>query len=238
MHKVIVAATITSALVFNASYADDAIVEPAIAPPVASVAAYDWTGLYVGGSLGYGSGSYFGFDVVRDIGRSPDVAVDDFLYGGLIGYNLQYDNLVLGVEADIQNGPKGTIPQATTPVIGWRCFSGACNTDINYWGSVRGRVGIAANEWLFYGTGGLAYGEVEGGIFNSAQQGGGWADGWAAGGGIEWGFQNWSARIEYLHVDLGDIPFGVDEDGDPFAGDGDFDVVRGALTYRFNFLNP
>lgn len=222
-----------AALLTSAAHSADAVVEPA-APPAAPVAAYDWTGLYVGGTLGYGWGSYTPFDAT---GNGPSIDVDNFLYGGLIGYNWQHNNLVFGLEADIQNGPDGITAQGTSGPT-WSCNTGDCNADINYWGSVRGRLGFAHNEWLFYGTGGWAYGDVDGGIFNSDQQGGGSADGWAAGAGIEWGYQNWSARVEYLHVDLGDIPFGTGSGSNPFKGDGDFDVVRFGVTYRFNFLNP
>jgi hypothetical protein len=83
---------------------------------------------------------------------------------------------------------------------------------------LRGKVGLAANDWLFYGTGGLAYGETKsstalsctpGGLFcNPATLGfSGIASevkvGWAAGAGIAKAFGNWSVGAEYLHMDLG-----------------------------------
>ncbi len=86
---------------------------------------------------------------------------------------------------------------------------------------VRGRLGYVANNWLFYGTGGFAWsddtftrtqvsavatspplGDVR---TNSSTH-----TGWAAGGGIEYGFaRNWTARVEYLHLDLSDQTFSL-----------------------------
>ena len=81
-------------------------------------------------------------------------------------------------------------------------------------GTVRGRLGFAVNNWMFYGTGGLAYADVRHTVTTSfAATGGavltGTSDdtrfGWTAGAGFEWGFvPNWSLKAEYLYYDLGD----------------------------------
>ncbi|BAL75451.1 outer membrane protein [Bradyrhizobium cosmicum] len=98
---------------------------------------------------------------------------------------------------------------------------------LDWFGTVRGRLGVAVTpRVLFYGTGGLAYGRVStSGSVNAINVGGTpGADGgtftpvtasfsssttkvgWSAGAGIEGAFSdNWSARLEYLYVDLGTV---------------------------------
>ena len=199
--------------------------------PVVDDIPYDWSGLYIGVHAGYADGDYTLFSAS---GRGPGVDVNGFAGGATIGYNWHVNQWVFGVEADISSGPDGTTAVGTVGPF-WSCITGACNADIEYFGTLRARLGIANNNWLFYGTGGFAWGSVDGGIFNSAQQGGGNASGWAAGGGIEYAFnQNWTTKFEILHVDLGDIPFGVDDIlNTPFEGDGDFNVFRFGINYKF-----
>ena len=70
-----------------------------------------------------------------------------------------------------------------------------------WFGTVRGRAGYAINNILFYGTGGLAFGELRGQTFGLTETH--TTAGWTAGVGAEFGFaQNWTAKIEYLYVDL------------------------------------
>ena len=75
-----------------------------------------------------------------------------------------------------------------------------------WFGTVRGRVGYAFNNILFYGTGGLAFGELRGETFGLSESH--TTAGWTAGVGAEFGLApNWSAKIEYLYVDLSDSRF-------------------------------
>jgi outer membrane immunogenic protein len=107
---------------------------------------------------------------------------DNGIVGGQVGVNIQRGNIVFGVETDLD---------AVTTA-----------GDV-YIGTVRGRLGVAADHWLFYGTGGYAYA--------GANCSGCTADGWVAGGGVEYKFdKNWSLKTEYQHVELstsgGDLP--------------------------------
>lgn len=136
---------------------------------------FDWTGVYIGAHGGKADGDY---RLIQSDGFGPTVDVDGFVGGGTIGYNWQQDGIVFGVEADISTGLDGTTPQGTSVPGGVViCGDGDCNTDVECFGTVRGRVGMANDRWLLYATGGFAWGEVEGGIFNSFQQGGGSAKG-------------------------------------------------------------
>jgi outer membrane immunogenic protein len=95
---------------------------------------------------------------------------------------------VFGLETDIQ-------------------ISGADDTFAPYkfsnpwFGTLRGRAGFAINNMLLYATGGLAYGELKGDFLGLDENK--TLVGWTAGAGLEYGFtQNWSAKIEYLYMDL------------------------------------
>jgi outer membrane immunogenic protein len=188
----------------------------------AMAAAGNWSGLYVGGNLGYGWG-----DGNTDVSFLPTPAEffrnnttlgdrsTGVIGGAQFGYNWQIGSLVTGLEADIQgSGIKGSARAAST-------FAGTAIPDPNsvlssepklsWFGTVRARLGVTVTpELLLYGTGGLAYGHVgaSGNWFGSRFQAPASVNntkvGWTAGAGAEWMFaRNWSAKLEYLYVDLG-----------------------------------
>ena len=173
---------------------------------------YSWAGLYLGGNLGYAWGS---------VDNNP-TKPSGFVGGVQAGYNWQNASpWVFGVEGDIQaTGADDTFAP-------WK-FS-------NPWfGTVRGRAGYAFNNILFYGTAGLAFGELRGLTF------GGFSDshtnvGWTAGVGAEFGLaqfglaQRWSAKIEYLYVDLSDSQFVVTGAQNGYR----FGLVRAGVNYHF-----
>ncbi|HET6839069.1 MAG TPA: outer membrane protein [Bradyrhizobium sp.] len=167
--------------------------------------AYSWAGPYLGGTLGYESGS---------VSHNPTKPAG--LLGGIeAGYNLQSGPLVFGVEGDLQ------ATAADDTFAPWK-FS-------NPWfGTVRGRVGYAFNNILFYGTGGLAFGELRGeNLFLSESHA---SAGWTAGVGAEFGLaRNWSAKIEYLYVDLAESPFTITGVSNGYR----FGLVRAGVNYHF-----
>ena len=167
--------------------------------------AYSWAGPYLGGNLGYNWGS---------IDNNP-TKPSGFSGGVQAGYNWQSGNLVFGVEGDLEaNGADDTFAP-------WK-FS-------NPWfGTARGRIGYALNNVLFYGTGGLAFGETRGETFGLSESH--TTAGWTAGVGAEFGFaQNWTAKVEYLYVDLSDANFSIT--GLPNAYQ--FNLVRVGVNYHF-----
>ena len=101
--------------------------------------AYSWAGPYLGGNLGYAWG-----DVHNNSAKPSGLS------GGIQGgYNWQSGPMVYGLEGDLQ------ITGANDTFAPYK-FS-------NPWfGTVRGRIGYAFNNVLFYGTGGLAFGELTG----------------------------------------------------------------------------
>ena len=147
--------------------------------------AYSWAGPYLGGNLGYAWGS---------VDNNP-TKPSGFAGGVQAGYNFQTGPWVFGIEGDIQaSGAEQTFAP-------WK-FS-------NPWfGTVRGRAGYALNNVLFYGTGGLAFGELRATTFGLTESN--TNAGWTLGVGAEMGFApNWSAKVEYLYVDLANSNFVV-----------------------------
>jgi outer membrane immunogenic protein len=121
----------------------------------------------------------------------------------------------LGVEGDLEaSGAEDTFAP-------WK-FS-------NPWfGTLRGRAGYALNNILFYGTGGLAFGGLNGQIFNLSESH--ITAGWTVGVGAEVGItQHLSAKLEYLYVNLSDTPFTLTAVQNGYG----FNVVRLGVNYRF-----
>ncbi len=167
--------------------------------------AYSWAGPYLGGNLGYAWGS---------IDNNP--SKPSGVSGGVqAGYNWQNGPWVFGLEGDIQaTGAEETFAP-------WK-FS-------NPWfGTVRGRAGYALGNILFYGTGGLAFGELRATTFGLSESH--TNVGWTLGAGAEMGFApNWSAKIEYLYVDLSNSNFVITGASNGYR----FGLVRAGVNYHF-----
>ena len=168
---------------------------------------YSWAGPYLGGTLGYEWGN------VSNTGAKPSG-----IAGGVTGgYNWQSGNIVFGLEGDMQG-------------------TGANDRFANYkfsnpwFGTVRGRIGYAFNNVLIYGTGGLAFGSLETESLITGLQQSKTSAGYTVGVGAEVGiYQNWTAKIEYLYVDLARNDYSLSG-----ASHGlDFGTVRLGVNYHF-----
>jgi outer membrane immunogenic protein len=182
------------------------------APPPAPVY-YNWSGFYlgvnVGGSWGHQSDEEFVAGAPVAVGTAHPNGV---IGGGQIGYNWQFNSgalgnaWVLGFEADFQ----GTSERAGDSFALATGTSGSFNDKLDWFGTVRGRTGIAFNRVLPYVTGGWAYGDRD---FNgtvttpagaASFSNSNTLSGWTVGGGIEWAFwDHWTAKFEYLYIDFG-----------------------------------
>jgi outer membrane immunogenic protein len=239
MKKLLIAAAVVAAQIGRpASAADMPIKEP-----VAPASAYNWTGFYIGGNAGYGWGTadhnwnltlnsdpFFGLPPSGMTGSNTNRLSGPFA-GFQAGYNWQMQNVLAGIEADIQSSSQAK----DSTFLGTNIFANGdppSTTTITYtdrlrwFGTLRARAGvIPADRWLVYATGGFAYGRVavEGvtsippssvgfmglpGVsvppasFNVA----GTAVGWTLGGGIENALgNNWSWKAEYLYLNLTSI---------------------------------
>ncbi len=164
-----------------------------------------------------GAALYAGLNIGYEWGKVTNSSINPsgFAGGGQVGYNWQSGQFVFGGETDIQ-------------------FSGADDTFAPYkfsnpwFGTLRGRAGIALNNILLYATGGFAYGDLKGelpGLSETKTH-----TGWAGGLGMEVGFTpNWSAKVEYLYMDLASRSYSIT------GGDNGLqaNMVRFGINYHF-----
>ena len=198
------------------------------------LSAQDWSGHWGGFALGYGSGSYEQGDFEKDQ-LGVEVDVDSLLLGLHYERNYQRGNHVLGFDVGLSNGVKGFAPMGTGAPY-WSCEIGACNVAIDALLTLRGRYGwLMTPETMIYGAGGLAAGRVEGGIYDSFQQGSSTAVGYTIGAGLAHMIQpDLMLYAEVNHVDLGTLEFGWgDGPADTFDGKGDFSTVVIGVNFRF-----
>ena len=195
------------------------------AADVMDMPVYDWTGFYAGANAGYAFGGDDSVGMNPGFGHVGDLSVKG-MFGGLqAGYNQQMNNLVLGVEGDINLS--GISDKDGTVRI-------TMSDDVNYFGTLRGRGGFAADKALFYVTGGLALGSfdyevtVPGAHINDTFS----RVGYTYGAGVEYAFDDaWSMKAEYLFAGFGKKALsnaGVTTFATP-----SFHLVRVGLNYRF-----
>lgn len=227
MKKGIARAVIITALLSTASvaFAADVIVpeEPAPVTPI-----FTWTGFYVGvvGGYNWGKSDW----TIQDTGDYARFDANGGFVGGTVGYNYQfYNNVVLGLETDLSwSGAKGDIPCPNADFT--------CETKNRWIGTLRPRLGYAFDRFLPYVTAGAAYGNVRlsardnttGDTFSDSNT----RFGWAAGAGVEYAFTDQlTAKVEYLHTDLGRDDYSID--GDIVRGKWRADGIRVGLNYKF-----
>lgn len=191
------------------------------APPV--YASYNWSGLYIGGHLGY---AWSGEDATfTGTGFSGALDPSGFLAGGQIGVNWQVGSWVLGVEGDWSwTNANGTGTVGATPVT----------SDHNWYATAAGRLGFAWDRWMIYGKGGAAWMDAD--YSTAAGTAGSTRGGWMLGAGVEYGVTpNWSAKLEYNYLDLG-----TDNLVLPPATSVDTNVhtLKAGINYRFNWDGP
>lgn len=190
----------------------------AYVPTVAPV--YNWGGIYFGVNGGYGFGQS---KWTASTGSSTgDFNVSGFLVGPTIGVNFQTDAFVFGIEGDFD----GSWLDGTTT-----CTPVSCETKDTWLSTVRGRVGYAADRVLFYATGGGAFGDIQANTstatFQKANR-----MGWTAGAGIEVALaDSWTARLEYLYVDLQSVTFPMPAAGGTVSLNSN--LVRLGVDYKF-----
>ncbi len=174
----ILAATLTSVVaIASANAADMYVPGPGGYKDGPAYVTVNWSGLYVGVNGGYGwSDNTDYLDPTGGFG------------GGQIGYNVQRGNIVFGLETDFEGS-------------GVADSGFGDKSSLDWFGSVRGRVGYAFDRALVYATAGFGYGQVTNDGLSETQTG------WVAGGGVEYKITPvWSAKAEYQYFDL-DAPY-------------------------------
>ena len=183
--------------------------------PVYVAPIYNWTGPYIGI---YGGGGWGRSDFSTPISSGP-FNTSGVVLGGTLGYNYQMGQAVFGIEGDAGwSNIRGSTP----------CIGTTCETRNNWLSTVRGRLGLAVDRFMPYVTGGAAFGDIKtsvAGIGDARTT----KAGWTAGGGVEAAIAGpWTAKAEYLYVDLG-------RGGSILGSDSKFQshIVRAGLNYRF-----
>lgn len=262
-----------AALLLSVAAASAADLPAYEAAPMVAVPSFSWTGFYVGANAGY----IWGDRDIRTSGRdaatrlnvqnrlrTPRTGIDGdgFTIGGQLGYNVQLDNspMVFGVEADFNYTDIDDRARYASPPLGGTFADGSINSryrqEMEFFGTVRGRLGVAFDRFLAYGTGGLAYGKIKTSerFFNNTGVGGGanagllgysggqsdWEVGYALGGGVEYAVtDNISIKSEYLYYDLGDTKSRVNQTVTSPGGSytakykNDGHIVRAGVNYKF-----
>jgi len=263
----VILTSIALALTVSTVYAADVVAVEDVA--VIAPDTFSWTGGYVGINAGYAGGKFktqftdFNQDIT--INRSAtrpdqldgnwDDNANGFVGGVQAGYNWQFENgFLVGAEADFQGS---TVKSKISGSDGDGIVSiySDIKTKLDWWGTVRARVGYTPTErFLVYGTGGLAYGKVKtsyrfGVAFDGEEDfATGFSTsktkaGWTIGGGAEYAItNNWTFKSEYLYTDLGKENTQAtlrDFNGGGFGSTGDvsnhvkFHTVRVGLNYKF-----
>jgi high affinity Mn2+ porin len=209
---------------------------PAKAPAMTQSSLPGWAGFYIGAHTGFGWGhSDAAFIAPPNAGNSRN-------FGGMIGgvqagYNAVLpSNVLIGVEADI-SFPNSIDSNATVSSLA----AGGMNVSeqLDYLGTLRGRLGYVSGPWMTYVTGGIAWaGERFVGVLSDS------TDkvlderfGWTAGVGLEYAFApHWSARLEYLYADLGraDVSF---PSGARYTSAAHVQAVRVGLNRKIDWQN-
>ncbi|MEH3116600.1 MAG: porin family protein [Methylorubrum populi] len=240
MKKLLTSLAAFTALTAAASAAD---LPRRAAPPVFTpVPVFTWTGFYAGFNAGYGFGvqedslpPVVGVNAATGLVPAGTTAViafggnnrnDGFVGGGQIGYNYQFtpgSGVVVGIEADAQYVDFGrdrnrfSVVNSVAGINGvaaQQVFNPNGLSSLDFFGTVRGRIGYAFDRVLFYGTGGFAYGAGGGrqfGLPNSSTDD--FRTGYTAGGGVEYAlptdsFLNFfrssavTLKVEGLYVNL------------------------------------
>lgn len=214
-------------------------VQPSVA--VAQVSPANWSGSYVtglaGGAWGTSSQKDNGFSVTTIVSITTIVADGHYnisgpAIGGGFGFNWQSGQWVSGLETDLSWADikgDGTCAAGPNP----------CGTKVEALGTARARLGMVlggmSSSPLVYVTGGFAYARVHAWDNFTPSSGTKWSTGWTIGGGIEWKFAaNWSARLEYLYVDLSRKHVFDIVPGTPEYIDANMNVVRFGVSYQFD----
>ena len=201
-------------------------------PRAAAYALFNWSGFYIGINGGYGWHRGQSVELLTDDitpvnlgdattpsrGTIGDISGRGWFVGGQFGYNWQLGpSTLVGIETDLQYSRiRDSISGQFTNPNGVFPTSGVANFNIDWFGTLRGRLGVVASNWLLYATAGLAYGQVDYNLFAFETGGGAQFQtslggrntrfGYVVGGGAEVGFTpNLTMKLEYQYIDLGSI---------------------------------
>jgi outer membrane immunogenic protein len=203
-----------------------------------------WTGFYIGAHLGGKWGDYDlrGDDGAFDEAGSETISLEPeaFIGGFQLGYNIQTNGIVIGIEGDVSFGDAS---ESFTVIPSPDNFARA---ELGTTGTLTARLGFANGSLLTYIKGGAAWSKL-------SARGGDLIDGtpnpdatdtttvsktltgWTIGGGLEYAMTpNWSLKGEYLFMDFGSVS-STNDDGDSFDHEVEVHTFRVGLNYKFGY---
>lgn len=204
----------------NAAFAADFLIP---APDEIIEDEFNWTGFYIGVNGGYAGNTFthpfalsgpFGpaGGVVDVITGSGDVTAGGFVGGAQIGANYQIGSIVVGIEGDIQKSTvdgRVTISADTAAPLPPFSIDANAGTSLDWYATIRPRLGFAHDRFLVYVTGGLAYGattssyDVTIGATNFADSITNNVMGYTVGAGLEYALtDNVTFKTEYTFTDF------------------------------------
>jgi outer membrane immunogenic protein len=249
-------AVAASALATAASAADLPVpAAPAYAPLVYRPVIYDWSGVYGGAHLGAGlledQVTTSTTTILQPSGTVTKLSPFSVVSGAQVGFNYQIQQIVLGAEGTFTwSNISGT---QTTPSL-LPTISENSTSRPRWYATATGKIGFAANDFLFYAKGGAAWMNVN--YIQDVAVGGGQSSqtivdtrsGFTVGGGVEYGItENLSGRVEYDFLDFGTknynftnlsvLPVGgaVTPLVLPVAIRSSTSLITAGINYRFNW---
>lgn len=177
---------------------------------------------------------------------SDSASASSWVGGGHAGYNWQSNSWVYGVETDISGMH---LNSAVNTALTDGLTTASTNADVNWYGTVRGRLGWTQGAALFYGSAGLAYGRVDlngsmnmpTGPLSLNTQTSSMKTGWVAGGGIDYVWRpNVIVGVQYQYVDLGSVNLASSTAGNgstlaqSATAHAQFQVVTAGISWLFS----
>lgn len=231
-HRFLASASVGAILLSGSAQARDIAAKPVVMPP-----AFSWTGFYVGANIGSARmNSTISDDPstpINFLGVPSDVNGSGTIGGIQAGYNYQLSNLLLGVETDLSFASR----EQSISGIGGSTF-GTYTTRLTRLSTVRGRIGLAVDRFLVYGTGGVAFASIKNDFDDTAfpfnANSNKTLTGWTGGFGVEYAFSDhWTAKAEYLQVSVPSQSAAENSFGYAFAFKNRIDIGRVGINYKF-----
>jgi len=228
---------------------------PVYKAPVAAPVVQNWYGFFIGVSGGYAWGRN-GVDTTAGVPLTPFAGQTTLAgnprggLGGLQwGSNWQFNRVVLGTIGDIYISDIKS-SQTIAATVGAATATATIDQHLKWFGTTRLRGGVLLTDnLLVYASGGIASGRGQSTFLTTTNLGcpaigcpfgtgskNMW--GWAGGAGVEYLSGPWSARVEYLHYDLGTLSYPIAVPAPLFANAStrmSGDMVLGTVSYKFNW---
>jgi outer membrane immunogenic protein len=213
----------------------------------------NWSGFYIGINVGgnWGHGENTDVDDYNFLDKPWGYNTSGVIAGGQVGYNFQWNWLLLGVEGDL--GYMDIDGSGQEPDRFFQRNDTFGHSSSDFYTTIRGRLGLAWGHWLFYGTGGgiglnwetrvtddCFTGNCGTGTIDASKTEFDW--GWVAGGGIEYMLGcHWTIRGEYLRYTMDEQSFSGEDFLRGTTPFGEFswraraegNIFRAALNYKF-----